>query len=84
MSSRREEEERGERREERGGRRVRGRKEGKREGGAQEKRWRRKFHSLVHSHQIRERGTCATSLFKRFSAPSFVSVPSPLAWGWRG
>lgn len=50
----------------------------------------RKFHSLAHSHQIRERGTRTTSPFRELLYPCFCfgSFPSELRMarlvGWAG
>lgn len=52
--------------------------------------WRRKCHSLVHSHQIRERAAHTTSLFQALLGPHFHfgSLPSGLGIaqlvGWAG
>lgn len=52
--------------------------------------WGRKFHSLAHSHQIRERGTRTTSPFQALLCPCFCfgSFPSGLGMaglvGWVG
>lgn len=59
------------------------RREGKREGGRREGRWKRKFHSLVHSHQITERGTHTISPFQVHLGPLCILVPSPLDSGWQ-